>query len=48
MSGYLSNLALLKEDMVAKDWTIASFSFTYKGIRYVVLIRRFVSPVKRK
>jgi|SRR5699024_2110395 len=48
MSGYLSNLALLKEDMVVKDWTIASFSFTYKSIKYVVLVRRFVSPVKRK
>lgn len=43
----LENLATLKNDMKAKGWTIASFLFLYKGIRYVVLVKRFVEPIRR-
>ena len=38
----LRNLKELKSDMVNKDWTICSFIFRYKGIEYIVLIKRFV------
>ena len=38
---------LLKNDMKAKDWTISSFIFVYKNIKYVVLVKRFIDPIKR-
>ncbi len=43
----LSNLKELKSDMVNKDWTICSFIFRYKGIEYIVLVKRFVGTEKR-
>lgn len=43
----LQNLKELKEDMVNKDWTICSFLFQYKGIDYIVLVKRFVGSEKR-
>ncbi|HIQ77612.1 MAG TPA: hypothetical protein IAB79_09255 [Candidatus Faecousia excrementipullorum] len=45
--GYLSNLKLLKDDMVAKGWSICDFLFCYKGIEYIVLVKRFVGAEKR-
>ena len=44
----LRNLKELKSDMVNKDWTICSFIFRYKGIEYIVLIKRFVGTEKRE
>lgn len=43
----LSNLKELKDDMVKKDWTICSFIFQYKGIKYIVLVKRFAGTEKR-
>lgn len=43
----LSNLKELKNDMANKDWTICSFIFSYKGIEYIVLVKRFVGTEKR-
>lgn len=43
----LSNLKELKNDMVNKNWTICSFIFRYKGIEYIVLVKRFVGTEKR-
>ena len=36
----LSKLKQLKEDMEKNEWTITSFLFTYKSIKYIVLVRR--------
>lgn len=38
----LKNLKLLKEDMKNKGWTICSFISSYKKIKYIVLVKRFV------
>ena len=38
----LINLKLLKEDMKNKGWTICSFISSYKKIKYIVLVKRFV------
>jgi hypothetical protein len=43
----LSNLSLLKQDMVDKNWTICSFIFKYKNIEYIVLVKRFIGSEKR-
>lgn len=43
----LGNLKLLKEDMKNKGWTICTFTFRYKSINYIVLVKRFVGSVKR-
>lgn len=43
----LGNLKELKDDMVNKSWTICSFIFKYKGIQYIVLVKRFVGTEKR-
>lgn len=43
----LSNLSLLKKDMVEKNWTICSFIFKYKNIEYIVLVKRFVGSEKK-
>lgn len=43
----LSNLKELKNDMVNKGWTICSFIFRYKGVEYIVLVKRFVGTEKR-
>lgn len=43
----LGNLKELKDDMVNKDWTICSFIFRYKGIQYIVLVKRFVGTEQR-
>lgn len=43
----LGNLKLLKEDMKNKGWTICAFTFRYKSINYIVLVKRFVGSVKR-
>lgn len=43
----LSNLKCLKDDMVSKEWTICSFMFEYKKIKYIVLVKRFVRTEKR-
>ena len=44
----LSKFKQLKEDMEKKEWTITSFLFTYKSIKYVVLVRRFIDTVKKR
>ena len=45
--GNLEHLKLLRTDMEAKGWTISSFIFVYKNIKYVVLVKRFIGPIKR-
>lgn len=44
----LSKFKQLKEDMKKKELTITSFLFTYKSIKYVVLVRRFIDNVKKR
>ncbi|MFC2578635.1 MAG: DUF6037 family protein, partial [Veillonella parvula] len=44
----LSKFKQLKEDMEKNDWTITSFLFTYKSIKYVVLVKRFIDNVKKR
>lgn len=44
----LSKFKQLKEEMKKKEWTITSFLFTYKSIKYVVLVRRFIDNVKKR
>lgn len=44
----LENLKLLKEDMRLNNWSICSFVFHYKGVEYIVLVKRFVGTIKRK
>ena len=44
----LSKLKQLKEDMEKNEWTITSFLFTYKSIKYIVLVRRFIGNVKKR
>lgn len=43
----LENLKDLKNDMVAKKWTICSFIFVYKRVEYIVLVKRFVGREQR-
>lgn len=43
----LENLKQLKDDMSNKGWTICSFIFTYKAIKYIVLVKRFVGTERR-
>lgn len=45
--GNLEHLKLLRTDMEAKGWTISSFIFVYKNIKYVVLVKLFIGPIKR-
>ena len=44
----LSKFKQLKEDMEKNEWTITSFLFTYKSIKYVVLVGRFIDNVKKR
>lgn len=44
----LSKFKQLKEDMEKNDWTITTFLFTYKSIKYVVLVKRFIDNVKKR
>lgn len=44
--GNLNNLRLLKNDMKSKQWSICDFLFRYKGIEYIVLVKRFVETKK--
>ena len=45
----LNNLKLLYEDMKQQDWSITSFTFkNFYHHNYVVLVRRFIDPIKRK
>ena len=44
----LSNLKELRDNMEEKGWTICSFLFKYKGIEYIVLVKRFVGIEKKK
>lgn len=44
----LSNLKELRDNMEEKNWTICSFLFKYKGIEYIVLVKRFVGTEKKK
>lgn len=34
----LQNLRLLKKDVQINDWIISSLMFTYKKIKYIVLV----------
>lgn len=43
----LINLKHLKKDMEKLDWTICSFIFEYKQVKYIVLVKRFVGSDKR-
>lgn len=38
----LQNLKLLKEDMEDKGWVIEAFTFNYKNISYIVLVKLYV------
>lgn len=45
----LINLKSLKDDMVKKDWSITSFTLkNFYRHDYVVLVKRFIDPIKRK
>lgn len=44
----LSNLKLLNDDMKNKGWIITSFTFRYKTINYIVLVKTFLSEEKRE
>ncbi|MFC2723467.1 Uncharacterised protein [Granulicatella adiacens] len=44
----LSNLKLLNDDMKNKGWIITSFTFRYKTVNYIVLVKRFLSEEKRE
>jgi len=43
----LSNLKLLNDDMKNKGWIIISFTFRYKTVNYIVLVKRFLSEEKK-
>ena len=43
----LSNLQLLNDDMKNKGWIITSFTFRYKTVNYIVLVKRFLSEEKK-
>lgn len=43
----LSNLKLLNDDMKNKGWIISSFTFRYKTVNYIVLVKRFLSEEKK-
>lgn len=43
----LSNLKLLNDDMKNKGWIITSFTFRYKTVNYIVLVKRFLTEEKR-
>ena len=43
----LSNLKLLNDDMTNKGWIITSFTFRYKTVNYIVLVKRFLSEEKK-
>lgn len=45
--GNLDHLKLLRTDMEANGWTISSFIFVYKNIKYVVLVKLFIGPIKK-
>ena len=44
----LSNLKELRDNMEEKGWTICSFLFKYKGIEYIVLVKRFIGTEKKQ
>lgn len=48
MTNNLNNLGTLYENMKAEHWVITSFIFNYKNTDYIVLIKRFINPIKRK
>lgn len=43
----LQNLKLLKEDMEDKGWVIEAFTFPYKKINYIVLVKLYVENKKK-
>lgn len=43
----LQNLKLLKEDMESKGWVIEAFTFNYKSISYIVLVKLYIENEKR-
>lgn len=43
----LENLKLLEKDMKSKGMTICTFTFLYKSVNYIVLVKRFVSIVEK-
>ncbi|MCL2543092.1 MAG: DUF6037 family protein [Nocardioidaceae bacterium] len=42
----LQRLRVLRDELVARDWVIACFGFTYKQQHYFVLVERYVPPRK--
>ena len=44
----LANLVGLRAEMESKDWSLCSFIFKYKGVEYIVLVKRFVGNEKKK
>lgn len=43
----LENLKLLEKDMKSKGMPICTFTFRYKSVNYIVLVKRFVSRVEK-
>ncbi|TZG00095.1 hypothetical protein FW781_09255 (plasmid) [Chryseobacterium panacisoli] len=43
----LQNLKLLKKDMEDKGWVIEAFTFNYKNINYIVLVKLYIENEKR-
>lgn len=39
----LERLKELKDDMQSKGWSVSAFYFTYKDVKYIVLVNRFVN-----
>ena len=44
----LENLKKLKADMEKLGWTITRFTFCYKHVEYVVLVKRFLTKEEKK
>lgn len=44
----LTNLRLLRNDMLGKGWVISSFLFKYKSIEYIVLVHLFDDKHKKR
>lgn len=42
-----SNLRPLINDLSDRGWTLSCFTFTYKRIPYVVVVKRFLSPSEK-
>lgn len=44
MAAPLENLRAIRDELIARDWVITCFPFTYKQHRYFTLVQRYVPP----